>query len=220
MKQLFLAIILSLSYANVPAEMYKWVDEEGNVQYTQTPPPGSASATTVTPSSVNSISGGDKDKEENSTATSGKEEAPAGKSNGNPQPSESCAEKSKLLNDLTSRQEWVVPDKDAPGKFVVLSEEIRQQQIILVKAYLQAYCKDVKLPEDSTEATNREATARANAKTDRCQHAREDLAFAESTSVLLVQDPATPDKWVPLTEEKRREKITRLKANVGRFCSK
>ncbi len=49
MKQLFLAIILSLSSANVPAEMYKWVDEEGNVQYTQTPPPGSASATTVTP---------------------------------------------------------------------------------------------------------------------------------------------------------------------------
>ncbi len=114
-----------------------------------------------------------------------------------------------------------MPDKDDPGKFVVLSEEVRQQQIILVKAYLQAYCKDVQVTEPrSTEEANQEATTRANAKTDRCEHVREDLAFAESTAVLLVQDPATPDKWVPLTEEKRRERIVRLKANVGRFCSK
>jgi hypothetical protein len=216
MKQLFLAIILSLSYANVPAEMYKWVDDEGNVQYTQTPPPASTQATTVTPSTTNAISGVAK---EESSATD--KNAPAEKSNGNPQLLESCEKTSKNLNKLTSRQELVEPDKEEPGKFVVMSEETRQQQIIMAKAYLQAYCKEVKVTEErSTETANREATARTNTKANSCEQTRQELALVESTSDLVVQDQAKPDKFVPLTKEKREQKITQMKANMERFCKK
>jgi hypothetical protein len=218
MKQLFLAIILSLSYANVPAEMYKWVDEEGNVQYTQTPPPSSAPATTVTPSPTNSISGGDK--EESSTTTSGKE-APAEKSNGNPQTVKSCEDISKHLQTLTSSQKLMVPDKEETDKFVALPEETRQQQIATAKAHLQANCKDVKVTEErSTEPANQDATSKENTKTNPCEQARKDLTVAESTSDLLVQDKAKPNKFVPLSKEMREQKITQMKANVERFCKK
>ena len=38
-----------LSSSNVIAEMYKWVDEEGNTQYTQQPPPDGINAETLQP---------------------------------------------------------------------------------------------------------------------------------------------------------------------------
>ena len=40
--QLFIAIAILLATATVAAQVYKWVDKEGKVQYTDTPPPASA----------------------------------------------------------------------------------------------------------------------------------------------------------------------------------
>lgn len=44
--------------APASAEMYKWVDDEGNVQYTQTPPPDRQAETIKPPPSVDSESAG------------------------------------------------------------------------------------------------------------------------------------------------------------------
>ena len=42
-------ILISLVSAHAFAAMYKWVDEDGNVQYTQTPPPAGIQAETIKP---------------------------------------------------------------------------------------------------------------------------------------------------------------------------
>lgn len=40
--QLFIALAILLATATVAAQVYKWVDKDGKVQYTDTPPPASA----------------------------------------------------------------------------------------------------------------------------------------------------------------------------------
>lgn len=40
--QLFIAVAILLATATVAAQVYKWVDKDGKVQYTDTPPPASA----------------------------------------------------------------------------------------------------------------------------------------------------------------------------------
>ncbi|MBI2994033.1 MAG: DUF4124 domain-containing protein [Gammaproteobacteria bacterium] len=40
---------LAMAASPVGAEMYKWVDENGEVQYTQQPPPGNIKAETIKP---------------------------------------------------------------------------------------------------------------------------------------------------------------------------
>ena len=43
--QLFIAVAILLATATVAAQVYKWVDKDGKVQYTDTPPPASATKT-------------------------------------------------------------------------------------------------------------------------------------------------------------------------------
>jgi len=43
------AVLLACLSAPVTAEIYKWVDAEGNVQYTQRPPPAGIEASTIKP---------------------------------------------------------------------------------------------------------------------------------------------------------------------------
>ncbi|MBC7625590.1 MAG: DUF4124 domain-containing protein [Aeromicrobium sp.] len=43
--QLFVAIAVLLAAATVTAQVYKWVDKDGKVQYTDTPPPADAKGT-------------------------------------------------------------------------------------------------------------------------------------------------------------------------------
>ena len=40
--QLFIALAILLATATVAAQVYKWVDKDGKVQYTDTPPPANA----------------------------------------------------------------------------------------------------------------------------------------------------------------------------------
>lgn len=43
--QLFIAVAILLATATVAAQVYKWVDKDGKVQYSDTPPPASATKT-------------------------------------------------------------------------------------------------------------------------------------------------------------------------------
>ena len=43
--KLFIAMAILLATATVAAQVYKWVDKDGKVQYTDTPPPASATKT-------------------------------------------------------------------------------------------------------------------------------------------------------------------------------
>lgn len=47
MKSLLFAAVLLLVTASLQAQVYRWVDEEGNVQFSDTPPPGDQPAETV-----------------------------------------------------------------------------------------------------------------------------------------------------------------------------
>ena len=42
-------LLMLLLAGNVSAAMYKWVDEDGNTHYTQSPPPGDIQAETIAP---------------------------------------------------------------------------------------------------------------------------------------------------------------------------
>lgn len=43
--QLFIAVAILLATATVAAQVYKWVDKDGKMQYSDTPPPASATKT-------------------------------------------------------------------------------------------------------------------------------------------------------------------------------
>jgi hypothetical protein len=43
--QLFIAVAILLATATVAAQVYKWVDKDGKVQYSDTPPPATATKT-------------------------------------------------------------------------------------------------------------------------------------------------------------------------------
>ena len=43
--QLFTAVAILLATATVAAQVYKWVDKDGKIQYSDTPPPATATKT-------------------------------------------------------------------------------------------------------------------------------------------------------------------------------
>lgn len=49
MKMTPFLLALLVFAANAPAAMYKWVDKDGNIHYTQTPPPPDIQAETIKP---------------------------------------------------------------------------------------------------------------------------------------------------------------------------
>ena len=214
MQQVFVLIMLSVFYISVPAgEMYKWVDEEGNVQYTQTPPPEGTEATTVTPSITNSISGG---KETfSSTPTDKQAEKP---SHTIPQAS-TCEEVSKQLVLLTTRKNLMMPDVQEPGKFIPMSEEARKQQIATAKAFLKTNeCNDraALLKSENVVEENKNAVSKTETN---CEKARKYLDQTVSGFNLVVPDPDNPKKFIPMTKEDREKKIALLQGEVERFCN-
>ena len=147
MKSLYLAVLLSLLSLTLHAELYQWVDEEGNVQYSQTPPPEGTEATVVSPSPVQTISAPEpapqtkpnSDTELPPSAAENTPEEPAQK-NAQDALTASCQEAEKQLQLLQSGDELMIPDQDNSGAYKPVSPEIREQKVAKTQEYIDNYC--------------------------------------------------------------------------------
>jgi hypothetical protein len=141
-----LAILITLTSAmaltgTASAAMYKWVDEEGNIHYSQTPPAGKETETIAPPPRVTAPAGQQQKAEEEG-------ESPAA---AQPQSDKSetldehqaeinrknCETATKNLAIYQNSKRIRTPE----GKVMRLSEEMRQQKIEETQKAIDKYCK-------------------------------------------------------------------------------
>ncbi|MDD2815902.1 MAG: DUF4124 domain-containing protein [Thiotrichaceae bacterium] len=124
---------------------YKWVDAEGNVQYTQTPPPGMNSSK-VTPPPASSIPAPEAKKPAAEKKTDPAAAAPAA----NPEEEEKIAairkancEKAKShMQALGVGAPMLIPDPQNPEKFVIMTDELRKQKTAETQAHIDNFCNN------------------------------------------------------------------------------
>jgi len=137
-----------ISAPSVEAQIYKWTDADGNVHYTQTPPPGGMPAETLNPSTGIPSATGKKpslaeelsDKQPDKEAVNKEVE----QQQAQPTAAEIAERKRKCENvraRLVSLQRPRVSTVDESGNRVRLSEEQRQTQIKETKRLLKENCQ-------------------------------------------------------------------------------
>jgi len=141
---LLLALSVTLPTA-AHGEMYKWVDDEGNVQYSQNPPPGSKAAEVVKPPPKVDTEGATQALSEQEAQFKGRQEA-AGKEAEEAektaaeaaQKKQACESARKNLERLQNAQR--IFKKDAAGNRSRVSEEERQQSIKKAEESIKKNC--------------------------------------------------------------------------------
>ncbi|MDY6992277.1 MAG: DUF4124 domain-containing protein [Pseudomonadota bacterium] len=141
MKTVYLTLLLSVLSVNIHAEIYKWVDEEGFTQYSQTPPPEGIEATVVESISVQTV-----DTPETAATPSAEETTDETSEQSKDALKASCQEAQKQLQLLQNGDELMIPDQENPGEYKPLSAEIRQQKINKTQAYIDNYCQQPEQP--------------------------------------------------------------------------
>ena len=150
--QLFIAIAILLATATVAAQVYKWVDKDGKVQYTDTPPP--PGATKAEPKKVDAPSGGaatppsagkslqdrtkDFDKRRADAAEKEKKDAEAQKKAA--AEAASCRDAKVALLDLESGRP--LNRSNEKGERVYITEEERQSEVERARGIAKSSCKD------------------------------------------------------------------------------
>lgn len=145
MKQFSLLLFLIVWIISAKAgQMYQCTDEEGNTQYTQVPSAGCQEVKSLPKQLISSQSAETTAKSEESDQNS----EPAAESAAAPQPSPSreknCEVARKNLTMLNSDAQVRKPKSDNPEEFVVLTGEMRQQEIAGLEAYLEKNCQEEK----------------------------------------------------------------------------
>lgn len=148
--QLFVAVAVLLATATVAAQVYKWVDKDGKVQYSDTPPPPSASKAdpkklntgpTAAPAAANAPKSlqertKDADKRRSEDAEKAKKDEEAQKLA--KQNEESCKEASRFKSELeTGRPMARNNDK---GERAFMSDEERSAEIARMKSIMAEAC--------------------------------------------------------------------------------
>ncbi|MEO8102886.1 MAG: DUF4124 domain-containing protein [Betaproteobacteria bacterium] len=149
--QLFIAIAILLATATVAAQVYKWVDKDGKVQYTDTPPPpgatkteakkvetGNAAASTA-PAPAQGLDDRAKayDKRRTDAAESAKKAEEVRKKDETA--SENCKLAQSALRDLESGRP--IRRTNDKGEIAIMSDEEREAEIVKVRATAAASCK-------------------------------------------------------------------------------
>lgn len=147
---IFLAILLAT--ATVAAQVYKWVDKDGKVQYSDSPPPASAGktepkkmetapATTAAPANAPGKSlqerAKDYDKRRSETAEKTKKDDEAQKNAEVDQ--ENCRDARAALADLESGRP--ISRANANGERAFMTDEQRQTDIQKARAMIASACK-------------------------------------------------------------------------------
>ena len=147
--QLFIALAILLATATVAAQVYKWVDKDGQVQYSDTPPPpgatkaeakkvdtGSAAQASTAPTLETRAKNFDKRRA--SDAEKDKKAAEAQKK------ADVDAENCKIANMRIREIENGRPIKQIndQGEATYMSDETRQTEVTKARALAATSCKD------------------------------------------------------------------------------
>jgi hypothetical protein len=154
MKLLYLCVLLLATQALSAEELYRWVDEDGNMQYTQTPPPAGVKSEVKDIKDVNSAAA------EGLSQPKPEEPSEAGmdsmtENDADKMLAEKTANCQKSMQDLAvleSKSEVVMLDSAHPGKAAPIDETARKQRIATEKAYIKTYCDGVKPTAPKPEA--------------------------------------------------------------------
>jgi len=146
MKLWYLLALLLCANSLYAEELYRWVDEEGNMQYTQTPPPAGIKAEVKEIKEIPSAAAeGLPQPKPEQKADEGA--APESQDDAEKMMAEKNANCQKAMQDLQvleSKSEIVTLDSADPGKAVPMDETARKQRIATEKAYIKTYCDGVK----------------------------------------------------------------------------
>lgn len=151
--QLFAAIAILLATATVAAQVYKWVDKDGKVQYSDSPPPASATKTEAkkvdigpavsgnsnAPAAAPSLADRNKDfeKRQKEAADKNKKAEEAAKNAAIEE--ENCKSAKAALRDFES--ERPLRRSSESGESVIISDEERQASLARAKAAVASSCK-------------------------------------------------------------------------------
>jgi hypothetical protein len=144
---LVMSLLLGTVFLSGPgyAEVYKWKDAEGNIQYTQQPPPGDTEREVLNPSTGTSSS---QSLSPPPVAESDEAKTKPGAGKGNAQKAELTAEEKAEIKRkcdnvrarLQSLQRPRVATTDEDGNRVILGEDERQAQIKETTRLLKEHC--------------------------------------------------------------------------------
>lgn len=149
--QLFIAIAILLATATVAAQVYKWVDKDGQVQYSDAPPPAGSSkaeakkvetsapvaSTANTPAKTLQDRAKDYDKRRTDVAESAKKAEATRKNDEIAE--ENCKSARAGLRDLESGRP--IRRTNEKGEINVMTEEEREAELTKVRAAAAASCK-------------------------------------------------------------------------------
>ena len=147
--QFFIAIAILLATATVAAQVYKWVDKDGQVQFTDTPPPpgatkseakkidtGTTGPTTAPPKPADRNKAADKLKKE--ADEKGKRDTEARKK---AEADEASCKNAKLvIRDLESGKPF--KRNNEQGDSTYMTDEERQADLVKARAVAAATCKE------------------------------------------------------------------------------
>jgi hypothetical protein len=124
---------------------YKWVDAEGNVQYTQTPPPGMNSSK-VTPPPAPSMPTPDAKKPAAEKKTDPAAAAPAANTEEDEKVAAvrkaNCEKAKSHMQALNVGAPMLLADPQNPEKFVIMSDEVRKQKNAETQAHIDNFCNN------------------------------------------------------------------------------
>jgi len=139
------AIVMLVAPAqDAAARIYKWVDEEGNVQYTQKPPPDRPSETVDVATSGPSTAPEDEQEGEQSA------DAEPGEAEQAPAPEQLAMEQEEQIrqnceiarNNLKLLESGVrVQTRDEAGNPVILDDEAREEELAEARKQVQTFCE-------------------------------------------------------------------------------
>lgn len=145
MNRFILFISCILLWTTVHAgKMYTWVDEDGNMQYSQTPPPETVKAQSADlPSVPGSKSTADAEKEATNPTESAQPPKDELKNTSKEKLMDASCERAKSQIDvLSTKQQLTTTDENDPGNFKMLTDEMRQQRLTEAQSYFDKYCQN------------------------------------------------------------------------------
>ncbi len=146
--QLFIAIAILLATATVAAQVYKWVDKDGQVQYSDTPPPPGATKAEAKKVDTGSVAPASTaptletraknfDKRRASEAEKDKKAAEAQKKAD--LDAENCKNANMRIRDIESGRP--LKQLNEQGESVYMSDETRQADLTQARALAATSCK-------------------------------------------------------------------------------
>lgn len=149
--QFFIAVAILLATATVAAQVYKWVDKDGQVQFTDTPPPPGASkaeakkidagtsvpAASTTPVKTLSDRAKDFDKRQKAAAENAKKADELRKREEIAEAN--CKAVRTTLRELESGR--AMRRINDTGELVVMSDEVREAELAKMRATVAESCK-------------------------------------------------------------------------------